>query len=49
MPKFAEFHNGKLSFTGFLKKHAKLDEDTAFKVANLYTWLRHLNKMYIIS
>ncbi len=40
LPRFEEFHNGKLSLTGFLKKQARLDEVTALKIATLYTWLR---------
>lgn len=40
LPAFSEFHNSKLSFVGWLKKHAMLDEETVTRVTDLYTWLR---------
>ncbi len=39
LPMFDEFHNGKLSLVGYLKKHAQLDEDVVTRVTDLYCWL----------
>ena len=40
VPRFEQFHNGKVSLIGYLRKYAKVSEDDALKIVNLYTWLR---------